>query len=274
MAKPSTPAPGAILAVTNLSLVRDGTTILRNVSWEVHPGEHWVILGGNGSGKTSLLAALNAYTTPSAGEMFLLGEHFGDTDWRSLRQKVGLVSSAVRQQIPDEEPALETVVGGRYAMIAFWGDVTPEDRKLAEKRLRQVRGAHLAERPWGVLSQGERQRVLIARALMADPVLLILDEPCAGLDPVAREQFLHFLQQLAGKSAGPSLVLVTHHVEEIVPNFSHALLLRKGKVVASGPRQSVLTSERMKTTFEADVSLRSRGGRYRLEVRPRAHPLL
>jgi iron complex transport system ATP-binding protein len=270
----SAPEPPRILALQNVSLLREETTILRKVSWEVQAGEHWVILGANGSGKTSLLKILTAYETATEGEVFLLGERFGAADWRALRERVGLVSSAIRQRIPDNEAALETVVSGRRAMLAFWGKIAADERADAEKLLRQVRCQHLAEREWRVLSQGERQRVLIARALMADPAVLILDEPCAGLDTVAREQFLHFLQQLGEQPGGPSLVLVTHHVEEIVPAMSHALLLKAGKVVAAGPKQKVLTTDLMKATFGADVRLLSRGGRYRLVVHPRARGLL
>ena len=255
-----------VLAVENLSVVRGETTILRRVSWSVSPGEHWAILGSNGSGKTSLLQALTGYLFASAGTVSLLGRKFGETDWRELRERVGLVSSAVRQKIPEEETALETVVSGKTATIAFWGKVGAADRAEAEKLLRRVRAAHLADREWRLLSQGERQRVLIARAMMADPALLILDEPCAGLDPVAREQFLYFLQQLAEAEEGPSLVLVTHHVEEIVPAISHALLLKKGRAVASGKKEQVLTSEALSKAFDADVRISRRNGRYRMTV--------
>jgi len=219
--KPAKP----ILEVSGLSIRRGNTMILRNVSWRVERGEHWVMLGANGSGKTSLLSALTGYFMPTAGEIFLLGRRYGDADWRELRKKIGLVSSSLRQMMADDEPALETVVSGKYAMIDYWGRITRADRVRARKLLRQVECAHLGDRPWGVLSQGERQRVLIGRALMAQPQLLILDEPCAGLDPAAREHFLQFLQRLGRGNNSPTLVLVTHHVEEIMPVFSHVLTL-------------------------------------------------
>lgn len=161
---------------------------------------------------------------PTQGEIVLLGQRYGDSDWRELRKRVGLVSSSIRQLMNDDEPGLETVISGKSAMIDFWGRVTRGDRLRAMRLLRQVEGTHLAGRPWRVLSQGERQRILIGRALMARPQLLILDEPCAGLDPTAREQFLHFLQRLGSRKQSPTLVLVTHHVEEIMPVFSHAPL--------------------------------------------------
>ena len=251
-----------MLTVRDLTIQRGDTRILDRVSWEVARGQHWVILGANGSGKTSLLSALTGYLTPTAGDITVLGETFGASDWRELRKHIGLVSSTVRQMVPEEEDALTTVVSGRDAVIGFWGDPKPADRKAARALLRQVEAEYLAARPWLVLSQGERQRVLIARALMARPRLLILDEPCAGLDPVAREQFLTFLQRLGSQRGAPALVLVTHHVEEIMPVFSHALLLREGRVVAAGECARVLTGALLSRTFGARLRVRRRGGRY------------
>lgn len=256
-----------ILSVRNLTVRRGETVILDGLSWEVGRGEHWVILGGNGSGKTSLLSVLTGYLTPTEGDVTVLGETFGASDWRELRKHVGLVSSAIRQMVPDEEVALRTVVSGREAMIGMWGDPGAEERKVARGFLRKVEAEYLADRPWLVLSQGERQRVLIARALMARPRLLILDEPCAGLDPVAREHFLTFLQRLGTQRGAPALVLVTHHVEEIMPAFTHALLLREGGVVASGPGGRVLTSALLSETFRARLRLTRRGERYALSFR-------
>jgi iron complex transport system ATP-binding protein len=256
----------ALLEVRDLTIRRGETTILDRVSWAVQRGEHWVILGANGSGKTSLLSALTGYLTPTAGELAVLGERFGESDWRELRTHVGLVSSSIRQMMADAEPALTTVVSGKYAMIDYWGRVRPADRAAALRLLRQVEAAHLAGRRWEVLSQGERQRVLIGRALMARPRLLILDEPCAGLDPVAREHFLAFLQRLGQRRGGPGLIFVTHHVEEIMPAFTHALLLRGGRVLAAGEKDSVLTSGRISETFGAPLRLASRAGRYVLRA--------
>jgi iron complex transport system ATP-binding protein len=260
-----------ILEVAGLRIVRGGTVIINDVSWRVERGQHWVILGANGSGKTSLLSALTGYLMPTAGEISLLGESYGRSDWRELRKKIGLVSSSVRQMMSDEEPALETVASGKYAMIDFWGKLTRPDRARAGRLLREVEGAHLAERPWRVLSQGERQRVLIGRALMARPRVLILDEPCAGLDPAAREHFLQFLQRLGRASSGPTLVLVTHHVEEIMPVFSHLLMLKGGGVLAAGKKTSVLNSRNLSGAFGGRMQLCERGGvkgrRYTLHVK-------
>jgi iron complex transport system ATP-binding protein len=255
-----------ILALRHLSIERGGTVILDDVNWRVTPGEHWVVLGANGSGKTSLLSALTGYFMPTAGEIELLGHRYGEHDWRELRCRVGIVSSAVRQMMADAEPALDSVITGRRAMIDLWGKVSLAERREAKRILAQVECLYLAERPWGVLSQGERQRVLIGRALMARPQLLILDEPCAGLDPGAREQFLHFLQRLGGRRHSPTLVLVTHHVEEIMPVFSHALLLRAGRVQACGRKADVLSSASLSQAFGMRMRLTRSGQRYSLKV--------
>lgn len=256
----------AILQVANLGIRRDGVNILRDINWSVQRGQHWVMLGANGSGKTSLLSALTGYLMPTCGDITVLGETYGESDWRELRKKIGLVSSALRQMMAEEEVALETVVSGKYAMIDYWGEVRRADREQAKRLLRQVECAYLAERSWSVLSQGERQRVLIARALMAQPKLLILDEPCAGLDPAAREQFLQFLQRLGKKPGAPTLVLVTHHVDEIMPVFSHVLLLRRGRVLAAGKKSQVLTTTNLAQTFAAPVKLTRLAGHYALQV--------
>jgi iron complex transport system ATP-binding protein len=255
-----------ILAVSGLTVQRGAAVILDRVSWKVERGEHWVILGGNGAGKTSLLSALTGYLTPTAGRVELLGRAYGRTDWRELRKWVGLVSSSIRQMIPDAEPALETVISGKTAMIDFWGSMSAADRRRGLGLLRKVECGALAERPWLFLSQGERQRVLIARALMANPPLLILDEPCAGLDPVAREHFLLFLQNLGSGAKPPTLILVTHHLEEIMPVFSHVLILGGGRCFASGPKKTVLTSAALARAFGAQLRLRCRQGRYTLNL--------
>lgn len=255
-----------LIACEKLTIRRSGTMILDGVDWRVRLGEHWVILGANGSGKTSLLSGLTGYMTPTAGRIIVLGRTFGRADWRELRKHVGLVSSSIRQMMANDEPALFTVASGKSAMIDFWGKLTRSDKAQAERILRQIECEHLALRTWQVLSQGERQRVLIGRALMAKPALLILDEPCAGLDPVAREHFLHFIDRLGRAPRSPTVVLVTHHVEEIMPVFSHVLLLREGRVLAAGAKDEVLTSSNLAETFDCPMRLRQSNGRYTLAV--------
>lgn len=255
-----------ILDVRGLTILRDGTAILSDVAWRIEPGQHWVLLGANGSGKTSLLSALTGYLMPTRGEIHLLGQTYGRSDWRALRTQIGIVSSSLRQMMGDSEPALESVASGKYAMIDFWGRPKPADRRQALGLLREVEAEYLAGRPWAVLSQGERQRVLIARALMARPRLLILDEPCAGLDPVAREHFLQFLERMATRPGAPALVLVTHHVEEIGAGFTHVLMLRDGRVTAAGPLARTLRTAPLQATLGAPVQLTRRQGRWNLRV--------
>jgi iron complex transport system ATP-binding protein len=249
-----------------------GAPILTDLSWRVNKGEHWVILGPNGSGKTTLLSALTGYLNETsalmpAGYIRLLGEAYGDTDWRALRKKIGIVGASVRNKIGDENPAIGVVASGKDALLFIWEDLSAAEIKEARRLLALTECAGLEDRLWAVLSQGERQRVLIARALMAKPKLLILDEPCAGLDPVARENFLGFVARLARAPDAPTLILVTHHVEEILPCFTHALCLRAGTVIASGETAAVLTTANLRKTLGPAVTLRKNSGRYALSVK-------
>jgi iron complex transport system ATP-binding protein len=259
-----------ILNVSRLCDTRGRTDILRGVDWRVRRGEHWVILGPNGCGKTSLLKSLTGYLSPSSGEITLLGKTYGEADWRELRLEIGIVTSALQASIPAAETALETVVSGRYAQLDLWARPTRGEFSQGRTLLRFVGGAALAKREWAYLSQGERQRVLIARALMCRPRLLILDEPCAGLDPAAREEFLWFVEALARRRGGPALVLVTHHAEEIMPSFTHALLLKAGAVSASGEKDKVITSRRLGAAFGARIRVSRSRGRYAASVAHRA----
>lgn len=246
------------MELKGLGLNRGETTILKNLDWRVHRGEHWVIMGPNGSGKTSLLKVLTGYMSASQGGLALLGHQYGHCDWRDLRLHIGVVSSVLQPSIPPAECALDTVVSGRYAQLDLWASPSKAERSAALRWLGFFQITQLANRPWLYLSQGERQRVLLARALMAKPRLLILDEPCSGLDPVARESFLGFLERLAGHRNSPPLLLVTHHPEEITPGFTHALLLREGHAVASGELGRTLTSQTLAQAFGAPLRLRKR----------------
>jgi iron complex transport system ATP-binding protein len=254
----------AILEVSGLRVVRGRTVILHDIAWRVARGEHWAVLGANGSGKTSLLKALTGFLSPTAGEFSVLGRRYGASDWRELRLQIGVVTSAFAMSIPPSEVALDTVISGKFAQLDLWHRVARADRAAGTRLLKMIGLTHLADREWAYLSQGERQRVLIARALMAKPRLLILDEPCAGLDPVARESFLQFIETLARKRNSPALVLVTHHVEEIMPAFTHALLLRAGRVLAAGPCARTLTSAQLSRAFGARLRIGRTRGRYHL----------
>ena len=254
----------SLFGVEDLSIHRNAIRILERINWKVNRGEHWVILGANGSGKTSLLKALTGYMTPTAGRIVVLGEQYGASDWRELRKRIGVVSASIAQLEHDEDSALEIVAGGRQAMIGYWGKISPSERRHAGSLLSMMRMNRAAERTWGVLSQGERQRVLIARALMAAPIILILDEPCAGLDPVARERFLSDISKLARKRRAPALVLVTHHVSEIIPEIERVVMLRQGRVFDDGPKEEVLTSERLSALFGVAAEVHRQGARYRL----------
>ena len=264
MAKARSP----VIEVSGLRVEREAL-ILDELSWTVRRGEHWVILGANGSGKTSLLSTLTGYMPLTAGQIAVLGETYGRTDWRELRKRIGIVSSSVHQMMAGHENTLETIISGRHAMIGMWGEIAAAERKQAITILRQIEAEPIRDRPWRVLSQGERQRVLIGRALMARPELLILDEPCAGLDPVAREHFVQFIERLARRRNAPTLVLVTHHVEEIMPAFSHVLILQNGRVLIAGAKAKVLTSAALSRAFNASVRLKRKAGRYSLSVGPR-----
>jgi iron complex transport system ATP-binding protein len=259
-------SPSPTLSVHHLRFERSDRVILDGVDWTVGAGEHWVILGPNGCGKTSLINCLTGYEMSTAGDIVVDGAEYGRTDWREVRKRVGLVTSTLTYYLEPGEPVLDAVVSGREAMLNLVGDVDASLYTEARALLERIGCGHLTDSHWGVLSQGERQKILICRALMAKYHVLILDEPCAGLDPVAREHFLQWLHQLATQPDAPSLVLVTHHVEEILPCFTHVLLLRQGRVFASGLKDVVLTSDHLGEVYGAAVTLESDADRYRLHL--------
>jgi iron complex transport system ATP-binding protein len=260
------PEHSPILRLFDLHIERAGTVIVDSVTWTIERGQHWAVLGANGSGKTSLLSAIMGYLPATRGDIEVLGERYGGADWREMRRRIGIVSTALSPMLESGEPAVKTILSGKNALLGYYGDAAPLDVERALGILRELEAAHLETRRWGVLSQGERQRVLIGRALMGRPELLILDEPCAGLDPVARERFLAFLDRWVGRGDVPAIVLVTHHVEEITASFSHALVLRKGRVVAVGRKEEVLGSETLSRAFDTPVQVAARAGRYALVI--------
>lgn len=254
-----------VLQVENVTFKR-GRSILHGISWRVDEGQHWCILGPNGCGKTSLINLITGYDMASGGSIRIGDSSFGHTDWREVRKRVGLVTNTLATYLEPGEPVIDAVVSGREAMLNLVGDVADELVAEAEALLHKVGCDYLRHAVWGPLSQGEKQKVLICRALMAKFQVLILDEPCAGLDPVARERFLRWLQGLAQSPHAPALVMVTHHVEEILPCLTHVLLMRDGQVHAAGPKREVLCSEALSAVYGAPVELAMDGDRYRLRL--------
>jgi iron complex transport system ATP-binding protein len=247
----------------DVTVVRGGRRILDRLSWTVDEGERWVILGPNGAGKTTLLQIAAARMHPSSGRAEILGERLGATDVFELRPRIGLTSAAFAETIPSDEAVLDLVMSAGYAVTGRWREeYLGADEQRAGELLARV-GAHtLTQRRFGTLSEGERKRVQIARALMTDPELLILDEPAAGLDLGSREDLLARMAGIAADPWGPVVVLVTHHVEEIPPHFTHGLLMRAGQVVAAGPLSEVVTTPWLTATFGVPLLLSEHGGRF------------
>ena len=244
-----------IIDVNGVSITRDKKHLLRDVNWSVSSGEHWAILGLNGSGKTTLLHMLNGYIYPSTGNVSVLGKTFGKTDLRELRKSIGWVSTAIQEKLYMSESAEEIVLSGRFASIGLYDEPKMEDLERATYLLEQFDCVHLAKRPYSSLSQGEKQRILIARGLMPSPSILILDEPCTGLDILAKEQLLSIVEKLSGEKNGPTLIYVTHHTEEILDVFSHTLLLKSGQVHSSGKTEAILTEEVLSEFLEIPIHL-------------------
>ena len=252
-----------VLDLQDLTIRRGTTTILADLSWQVPDGERWVVLGRNGAGKTTLLQVASGRMHPTSGTATLLGSRLGATDVFELRPRIGLASAALADRIPSGETVRDVVLTAAYGVTGRWRESYEElDETRASDLLAAFGVAHLADRWFGTLSEGERKRVQIARALMSDPELLLLDEPAAGLDLGGREELVAALSELARDRRSPALVLVTHHVEEIPPGFTHLLLLRAGKVFASGPIDEVLTAENLSGTFDVPLRLDRADGRW------------
>lgn len=260
---PEEGADDLLIDFRDVTLVRDGRTLVGPVSWQVELDERWVVIGPNGAGKTSLLRIAAAMEHPSSGVALVLGQRLGRVEMSELRQRVGLSSAALAQRIPDGEVVSDLVVSAGYAVLGRWREQYDEvDRTRALDTLESVGAEHLADRTYGTLSEGERKRVLIARALMTDPELLLLDEPAAGLDLGGREELVARLTDLAADPDGPALVLVTHHVEEIPPGFSHCMILTEGRVHAAGLLQDTLTGENLSAAFGQSIAVETIDGRY------------
>jgi iron complex transport system ATP-binding protein len=253
----------AVVDLAGVSIVRGGATLIDDLTWRVEESDRWVVIGPNGAGKTTLLQIVAAQIHPSSGVAGLLGEVLGTVDVFELRPRIGITSAALAERIPRGERVHDVVVSASYAVIGRWREDYGElDHVRADELLASLGIANLADRTFGTLSEGERKRVQIARALMTDPELLLLDEPAAGLDLSGRESLVQTLGQLARDPYAPASVLVTHHVEEIPVGITHAMLLRSGKVVAAGPLTETLTAKNLKATFDLDLDLTETGGRW------------
>ncbi|KGI67625.1 ABC transporter ATP-binding protein [Mycolicibacterium rufum] len=252
-----------LIDFAKVTLRRNGRLLVGPVTWSVELDERWVVVGPNGAGKTSLLRIAAAMEHPSSGTAYVLGERLGRVDMSELRARIGLSSAALAQRVPDDEVVRDLVVSAGYSVLGRWRERYDEvDYERALDMLESVGGEHLADRTYGTLSEGERKRVLIARSLMTDPELLLLDEPAAGLDLGGREELVARLSDLAMDPDAPAMVLVTHHVEEIPPGFSHCLILSEGAVVEAGLLTDVLTSENLSTAFGQSIALDIIDGRY------------
>ncbi|MEU6407913.1 ABC transporter ATP-binding protein [Microbispora sp. NPDC046933] len=259
---------GQVLQLQDVAVRRDGAALLRGIDWSVREDERWVVIGPNGAGKTTLLQVAASLLFPSEGSVEILGERLGQTDVFDLRPRIGLASAALSERIPPDEKVIDLVLTASYAILGRWTEeYDSHDVTRAVELIDQLGCAHLIRRRFATLSEGERKRVQIARALMPDPELLLLDEPAAGLDVAGREDLVRRLGALARDPKSPTMVLVTHHVEEIPAGFTHVLLLRHGSVVDQGPIESVMTPENLSATFGVPLHL-DRGQEGRWYARP------
>jgi iron complex transport system ATP-binding protein len=259
----SIPIPPAALRFTDVDLVRDGTRVLAGVGWRVEAGQRWAVLGPNGAGKTTLLRLASGYVHPTRGTVEVLGQRLGRVDVRALRLRIGVVSASVARMLFPRLTAREVVVSARHgALEPWWHTYSDADQAKASSLLSAAGFGPIAGRPFGVLSEGERQQVLLARTLMADPELLLLDEPCAGLDVAGRERLLARISSLGGSSPELPIVMVTHHVEEIPSGFTHVLLLRAGRVMTAGPVREALSSASLSECFGMGLVLGGEAGRW------------
>jgi iron complex transport system ATP-binding protein len=260
----------AVLELADVTVTRGQSTLLEGIDWVVEEDERWVVLGPNGAGKTTLLQVCAAQLHPTAGVVGILGDILGAVDVFELRPRIGLTSAALADRIPRSEQVRDVVVSASYGVVGRWREQYDDlDHTRAADLLVEVGAGELLDRTFGTLSEGERKRVQIARALMSDPELLLLDEPAAGLDLGGREDLVSTLSVLAMDELSPATVLVSHHVEEIPPGFTHALLLRRGRVVAAGPMEQVLTEEVVSTTFGMPLQLSHQDGRWAARRRVR-----
>jgi iron complex transport system ATP-binding protein len=264
------PLTEKIISLQDVTVQRSGKKLVKDVNWEIHKGEHWGVLGLNGSGKTTLLKVIAGSMWPKAGSgpVDILGNRYGKTYMPDVKKQIGWVSQAVEQQYEGhiQASALDIVLSGRHASIGLYEPVTEADVEKARELLAKFRIAHLEDEPLAHFSQGERKKTILARAWMADPRLMILDEPCSGLDLYAREELLNTLEEMMG-SSGPTVIYVSHHLEEIIPPVTHAMLLKEGSITASGKKEEVLTEKNLEQVFQVPLHITWENGRPWVRIR-------
>ncbi len=256
-----------VIDLEKVSWKREQSNLLHDVSWQVKKGEHWALLGLNGSGKTTLLNIINGYIWPTNGKIHVLGQRFGAANLPELRKSIGWVSSSLQEKLYGHDLTQEVVISGKHASIGLYEHVRKEELERALSLMDIMGCGHLVNRMYATCSQGEKQKLLIARALMAEPDILILDEPCNGLDLFSRERLLQSVNELAKRPDGPTLIYVTHHLEEIMPVFTRTLLLRRGEIYKMGDTKEVLEEEHLSRFFEHPVSVQWEDGRASVKLK-------
>lgn len=255
-----------MISLQDVSRILDGKRVLHNINWEMNHGENWVLFGLNGSGKTTLLNIITGYLWPTTGKVIVLGKEFGKYPIFELRKQIGFVSSSIDKMLPGYDYAENIVLSGKYASLGLYDEFDEDDINFALSLMEKFNCNDLIHRTFETLSQGQKQKVIIMRALMAKPKLLILDEPCAGLDILAREQVLEFINSVGIDPEAPALLYVTHHVEEILPAFTHILLLRDGEIYAKGTVNNTLTERIMSDFLGRNVILEQFNGRNYIKI--------
>lgn len=242
-----------MIKFSNITFKREQRVILDSIHFQMNKGENWVILGRNGSGKSTILEMMNGYLFPSSGSIEVMGNVYGQCDVREVRKDIGYISQALVEKLTLRDPVWEVIAAAEYGYLRFYEPVPQELKEKAVQMLEQVKIKHLMDQPLGLLSQGERKKVLLARALMTSPSLLIMDEPCAGLDLYERERLLADLEGF--EQQGIQMIYVTHHVEEMVSVFSHVMLVHEGRILAAGPKKEIITPEFLKEAYDTDVDV-------------------
>ena len=258
-----------ILEMQNLSLYsfESGEKILDNISLTVEIGQRWVLLGANGAGKSSLISAICGFSMPDECLLRVSGFEYSKDNWSKVREKIALIGTHLHREINADEKVVDTIISGKFAMINFWGKITKNLILEAYEKMKQMGIEHLIDSTWKFISQGERQKVLIARSLMTKPDVIFLDEPCSALDPVARRNFVRFLDKLGRKKTIPAIIMATHYLEEIPSSFTHAIILKKGAVLASGEINEVLTDKNLTRAYGAKCKvLKDKNGMFSLSL--------